>query len=492
METSERIWSDQQGGIFSWTASGSGNLVARARAGTGKTTTICHAASLAPKGHKVVVCAFNKKIQLELERRVKGNVEAKTLHAIGFGLLRQIWAGIHANESDAVDRDRARDACGHQAPDEIVLSVKKLASLLKNVAPLTYDIEVVKDVAQRFDIEPTEENEREGWDLERLCRSAGKARDAALDRDAQGRISFDDMVFCAVALDLARPRYDLVIVDEAQDMNAAQLLLARAIVKKTGRIMIVGDDRQAIYGFRGADADGIDRLKAELSAQELGLTTTYRCAQAIVRVAQAVVPDFVAGPNNPEGVVDSLGYDAVFGAAKPGDFVLSRKNAPLMPLCLGFLKRGIRARIEGRDLGKMLANIVAGFKAKSVPNYLDKVNAWTEKMTKRVNKIAKEDLRTAKLDEVRDQAEVLTAIAEGCANVAEILTRCTTLFGDSDGTTPAHVILSSVHKAKGLEADRVFILADTVSTRSVEESNIYYVAVTRAKNHLTWLVRGVA
>lgn len=492
METVERIWSGQQSAIFDWTANGSGNLVVRARAGTGKTTTITHACTFAPKGAKVLVAAFNKKIQLELERRIKGNTEARTLHAIGYALLRGIWGSVSANESDAVDRDRARDACGHQAPDDIILSVKKLAALLKNVAPLTYDIEVVKDVAQRFDIAPTEENEREGWDLERLARCAGKARDAALDRDANGRISFDDMVYVAVALDLATPRYDLVIVDEAQDMNAAQLLLARAIVKKTGRVMVVGDDKQAIYGFRGADADGIDRLKAELNAQELGLTTTYRCGKNIVNLARQLVPDFEAGPNNHEGVVDAIGYDAVFAAAKPGDFVLSRKNAPLMPLCLGFLKRGIRARIEGRDLGKALAAIVSGFKAKSVPNYLEKVAAWGEKSTKRAGKIAKEALRQSKLDEVADQVEVLTAIAEGCVNVAEILVRCTTLFGDSDGNTPAHVVLSSVHKAKGLEADRVFVLADTVSDRSTEEANIKYVAITRAKRHLTWLVKAAA
>ena len=62
-----------------------------------------------------------------------------------------------------------------------------------------------------------------------------------------------------------------------------------------------------------------------------------------------------------------------------------------------------------------------------------------------------------------------------------------TLFGDSaDGDALPTIICSSVHKAKGLEATRVFILADTVNTRNREESNIYYVAVTRAKARLTW------
>ncbi len=491
MAQAERIWSAQQQAIFARVASGQGNLVVRARAGTGKTTTLCEAVKFAPKTARVVVCAFNKRIQLELERRVSGNVEAKTLHAIGYAFIRNAWGNVSANESDAVDRDRARDACGHNAPDDVVQSVKKLASLLKNMAPLTYDVNEVISIAQQFDCEPSDENVEAGWDLERVARCGGKARDAALDRDAAGRISFDDMVFVAVANDLARPRYDLVVVDEAQDMNASQLLLAQRVVKKGGRVIVVGDDKQAIYGFRGADADGIDRLKAELSAEELGLTVTYRCGKKIVDVARTLVPDFSAYEGNAVGIVDSIGQDAIFEQAKVGDFVLSRKNAPLMPLCLGFLKRGIRARIEGRDLGKMLQGIVTGFKAKSVPNYLEKVQAWGAKATKRANKITKDAVRESKLDEVRDQVEVLIAIAEGAASVNDILVRCGTLFGDDTGEPRGHVVLSSVHKAKGLEARRVFILADTVSTRSVEESNIYYVAVTRAIEHLTWVVKAV-
>jgi len=48
-----------------------------------------------------------------------------------------------------------------------------------------------------------------------------------------------------------------------------------------------------------------------------------------------------------------------------------------------------------------------------------------------------------------------------------------------------------VHKAKGLEASRVFLLEETLNTRNREEENIYYVAVTRAKDQLTW-ARGEA
>jgi superfamily I DNA/RNA helicase len=487
MENTERKWSAQQRAIFAFFAEGKGNLLVRARAGTGKTTTIIQACTHTP-GDKILLAAFNKRIATELTQRITAsNVEAKTLHALGFAYIRRQWS--NAKVDAQVDTDRAVAVCGKNAPDEIVGLVKKLAGLLKNIKPFTYDIEDVKDLADRFDCEPGEDWIEEGWDLERVCRMAGRARDAAMDRDPAGRVSFDDMIYIPLANGYARPWFTLVVIDEAQDMNYGQLLLAQRACKKGGRVVVVGDDCQAIYGFRGADSDGLDRLKAELAATELGLTVTYRCGKSIVDVAARFVPDFTAAETNPAGVVDSCTYDALYTEAKPGDFILSRKNAPLMPLCLGFLKRGVRARIEGRDVGKALRAIVASFKAKSVPNFIERVQGWGTKQGKRLAKLANAELRQAKLDEVADQVEMLTALAEGCANVAEILTRTETLFGDDQGEPRTQIVLSSVHKAKGLEADRVFVLEETLTQRDQEEKNITYVAVTRARNQLTFVKR---
>ena len=80
----------------------------------------------------------------------------------------------------------------------------------------------------------------------------------------------------------------MVVVDEAQDMTSAQLEIAVGACKRGGRVVIVGDDRQAIYGFRGADSGGLDRLKKLLKAKELGLTTTYRLPEARGRAGERV------------------------------------------------------------------------------------------------------------------------------------------------------------------------------------------------------------
>jgi superfamily I DNA/RNA helicase len=484
----ENTWSKQQKTVFEHFASGKGNLVVRARAGTGKTTTILEACNHAPKADKILLAAFNKRIATELTNRVSApNVEAKTLHSLGFAYIRRQWNNLKIDGD--VEFSRANEAFGGaDAPDEMVRLVAKLAGLLKNVMPLEKDVEKVKELATEFDLVPEDAWEEEGWSAEAICETAVKARDLAKVRDEQGRISFDDMIFIPIANDFARAWYDLVVIDEAQDMNYAQLLLAQRACKKTGRVVVVGDDRQAIYGFRGADAGGLDRLKQELGASECGLTTTYRCAKSIVRQAGKYVGDFQAADTNPEGIVDRIpAGEALIKTAKPGDFVLSRANAPLMPICLAFLKKGIKARIEGRDVAATLRTIVNGFKAKSVPNFIERVEGWREKQTKRTLKIKKESVKEAKIDVINDQADMLAALADGCVNVAEILNRVNTLFGDSEeGGAPQNAIVcSSVHRAKGLEADRVFVLEETIRDNDDEECNIAYVAYTRAKKHLT-------
>ncbi len=493
-------WSAQQKAIFEWFLNGVGNLIVRARAGTGKTTTILEAVLNFARENKILVCAFNTRVAKELEERLGGwkfgaPVEAKTLNGLGFAFVKYA-KGKDIQPDDSVEMDRVRAACGVQAVDGIEAMVGKLVSRVKNCAPFANAGQIAQ-IADDLDLLPSEEQEQDGWTLDRIVGCVVKVLEASKTIRADRKISFDDQIWLPLVLNLARPWYQMVVVDEAQDMNASQLMLAQRACKRGGRIVVVGDDRQAIYGFRGADSGAIDRLKKELNAQELGLTITYRCGKSIVARAQALVPDFTAAETNSDGVIDSIQFDAIITQAKPGDFILSRKNAPLMSTCLRLLRAGIPARVEGRDIGKNLAGTIKKFRAKSVPDFLKKLAAWQKKETVRVTAKGKDV--EAKVQVIDDQFETLAALADGATNVDEIVERCYRLFEDSvevvggkvvRNRKPA-VVLSSVHKAKGLEADRVFILVDAMSKRrDQEELNIEYVAITRAKHHLT-LVSGL-
>jgi hypothetical protein len=489
-------WSEEQEAIFEWFRSGSGHLVVRARAGTGKTTTIKVAFTHAPE-ERMLYAVFNKKNQVEASRAIDDpRVEIKTLHSVGYSFIQNVWPG--AKPDDGVEFDRVEKVVGEQTVQQVKTAVKKLVGFAKNcfVSPTRDDL---VDLAEKRDVDAQafEDEVNGGWTRVKLADSALKVLTLSKERDPQGRISFDDMVWLPVAQGWVRAIYDLVVVDEAQDMNLPQLLTAKSSVKPGGRICVVGDDRQAIYGFRGAAQDGMDMMRQSLEAAELGLTITYRCPKRVVALAAALVPDYKAAAAAPEGFVDHIEAIRISSEVEPGDAVLSRANAPLMPLCLGLLRKGVPARIEGRDIGKALADVAQKLNARTVPQFIEKVEAWRMKQTNRMK--ASKNFEQ-KSQEIADKAECLTAVAEGASSVSEIFSRLSELFQDSADSTRAAVVLSTVHKAKGLEWECVYLLSDTFNrkrpvsappmspeaelARAKEEANIYYVALTRSKSEL--------
>lgn len=479
-------WSPEQEAIFEWFRSGSGNLVVRARAGTGKTTTIKAAFAKAPE-RRMLYVVFNKKNQVEAERKITDpRVEVRTLHSLGLNFIRQVWDGVQPNDDVEVDRI---EAAASDIPDEAVGAVKRLVAFAKNTT-VNPSVEDLIDISEVRGIE-CPGLEAQGWDARRIAEVAHNVLALSRERDVQGRVSFNDMVWLPVAMGWVRAQFDLVVVDEAQDMNLPQLLMARGA--SNGRVVVVGDDRQAIYGFRGAVQDGLDMMKRDLNAAELGLTVTYRCPRSVVALAAALVPDYRAAAEAPEGTVTGLSDGALVDSLEVGDSVLSRVNAPLMPLCLRLLRRNVPARIEGRDIGKALLEIVRKLKARSIPDFIRRVESWGDKQRARAEKSKNAE---AKLEVIDDQVATLIAVSEGCAGVSEIEARLVNLFQDTDEKSKPAVIFSSVHKAKGLEWNRVFILRETFNRKvadeaqAKEEANIYYVAITRAQKHLILVSKG--
>jgi DNA helicase-2/ATP-dependent DNA helicase PcrA len=477
-----KTWSGQQEEIFGWFANDKGNLVVRARAGTGKTTTIIEGVSRAKEG-SILLCAFNKKIADELSQRIKNpNAVAKTLHSVGVSFVFRNWKGCQVDDSRG--GKIAQAVCGSDTPDEIVRLVTRLAARCKSTMPFPASVEDVMDEAVDADLEPDEEFGEGGWDTRFVAQKTMAALDRACVKD--GTIDFDDMVFVPLRNKWVTGKYDLVVVDEAQDMSVAQLLLAQKVCKRSGRIAVVGDDCQAIYGFRGADSGSLDRLKAALKAKELGLTVTYRCGKNIVDLAKQIVPDYEAAPGAHEGSIESIERPKLVEAAQPSDFILSRKNAPLAGVCLSLLRAGKRAKIEGKEVGATLISLVKKIKGKSIPDFITRLQKWADREVKRAGRL-EEKKRETKVNLVLDQKETLLALVDGLSGVPELVARIESLFADVAKTGMNFIVCSSVHRAKGLERDNVFLIEETFNDRNVEERNIKYVAITRAKNRLIWV-----
>ena len=459
------------------------NFIVRARAGTGKTTTILTGTEHAPE-KIIVVAAFNKRIAEELQRRITSyNVKAKTLHGMGYGILRRYWPQANVAEGRArVDglTNEALRAVGEET--RVPFAVKRLIGRLhtagREALPHATRSGELVDLAESLDLIPDPQYMAQGFDVDFIESRALAAMELATRQTAQ--IDFADMIFLPCRMGWHNPVVDFVLVDEAQDMTAAQLELARGVCR--GRLAIVGDDRQAIYGFRGADTGSLDRLKEELSATEFGLTVTYRCGLAIVELAKQLVPDFEAAPGNPDGQILELQAPQLIPEAQPGDFILSRVNAPLAEIAMGLLRANKRVRIAGRDLGSgliALINRLAGDN-EDVNDFLRRLTEWKMTETQRLIDADREH----RVGAVEDKAGVLAAFGMDATTVSDIRNKVQMLFTD-DGLGDASVVTcSSIHRAKGLEADKVFILWDTLRRDSMEEQNLEYVAVTRAKETL--------
>lgn len=472
-----RQWSSLQEDIFSAVKSlqPAQHLVVEALAGTGKSTTIEECVEITPPSSRVLVCAFNKSIAEAMAARLPSDVEVRTLHSLGAGIVRSAM-GHRVVDQYYVEKASKKLLGFEWSRREARTACSKLVGLAKGYL-CEAEPEELDALADSYGLEIN------AHDRDRVVHAAARLLEQCAE-NSEGPIDFDDQIWLPHVLDLPAPTWDFVFVDETQDLNAAQLSLAQRVAGTNGRIIAVGDRRQAIYGFRGADREAIPRMIRELKAKTLPLSITYRCPVSVVREANAIVPELQPRPGAPEGIVKQSTVEQLRKDAQPGDMVLSRVNAPLISLCYRWLAEGRRAMIQGRNIGQGLASWITNCHAVSVPQLCGAVNEWC---TKEVARLAAAERDT---QSTIDKAECLIALAEGCSTVEDVIAKCERLFGEAKSSEGC-ILLSSTHRAKGLEADRVWVLRDTyLRWPGVEEKNLLYVAITRAKRELIYVRKG--
>lgn len=482
---------DQQKAIGRWVAKKSKkhtkpHLIVRARAGTGKTTTIVWVVKYAPEDN-ILVTSFSSDIVKELRVRFEGmgNVKARTSHSVGNGLIFKAYGRIEVLEDKRKRADALTTMVADAAPKQVQRLISKLHTLGRETLPHATDWNELVATAETYECEPEDQHIWDGYDVEYICRRAVECMTlASEERTFRRGIDFADMIFLPLRNGLLRPMFEMGFIDEAQDMTPAQLELLMGVIKRDGRIVLVGDDRQAIYGFRGADVHSLDRLKAELDADELGLTKTRRCGKVIVAEAAELVPDFEAWDTNDEGEIIHLPYDKIVATAQLGDFVLSRLNAPLVKVAMSLLRNKKRTVIAGRAIGEQLIRLVdklSGYST-SMAAFLENLRGWTDQQVTHWMSADRPD----RIALVHDQEAMLMDLASSSDSVEDLKDRIAYLFTDDGLGEKGVITCSTIHRAKGREADRVFVLTNTLYPfgHTREEENMHYVAITRAKKTL--------
>jgi superfamily I DNA/RNA helicase len=467
----ERIWSNYQKAIFENVKNGSGHTIIMALAGSSKSSSLVESSKYLNPNAKSLFCAFNKDIAMELQGKLPEYVTCSTLHSLGLKEIKRKCPKTIINNKKSYDIVSNMWASNEEFDSSLIFEICKCIEYCKNTLK-----DVPKDIEEFIYTNDIDTGEME---IDKFISYVTSG--LRISKETTSVIDFTDMIWFPFVYNLHAIKYDNVFIDECQDLNVGQIELAIGAVKKGGRFFAVGDRNQAIYLFRQADSKIFDKLRARLSPQEFTLPICYRCPKKVIELAKKFVPDIEAFEHAIDGEVENTSYEKYFDMIKPGDMVLSRKNAPLVSNCMKALRRGIPSNIIGRDLGEGLKSLVKKSKKRDIDSLLAWLNNWRDKEVKRLQLKDPQ----ADLEVVTDKYECLKAFCEEAKSVKQLIENIDKLFAESDRSKI--VSFSSVHRSKGMEADNVYLFTDTFRASSQEEKNIKYVAVTRAKKKLVFV-----
>lgn len=475
-----KVWSPYQQDLFDKATSDlDSHVVVEACAGGAKTTSGLHIFSLLPTNISRLAVAFNKHIQAEFQSKLPPGSEAKTYHALGFAAIRSSVGNVKVDEwkLDNILKNRVGPSGKFMLP-----SIKRIIGICKS--------NVVKDIEQvnlynlclDYGIDLYDDNSTDVRDRIFECVIHGYRKSSEMVEV----IDFDDMPFLPIFHDMPLRKYDFILSDEFQDTGYGQLMLTVRSISDGGRLYAIGDRNQSIYFWRGAGRNAMSMVKDMLNADELPLSITYRCPKAVIQYVHQQFPDikFEGADWAKEGKVENITAEQVENIAQDGDMILCRVNADLVPMAFALIRKGIKASIRGRDIGKNLSSLIRKVGGETIQDMLINLYAYRDK---EIQKLYAAD-RASHAQFINDKVDTIVAISENCQTVGDILHRCEVLFSDD----VAGVVLSSGHRSKGLEAERVFILRPDLiphpAAKSIDEKwgerCLHYVMVTRTKNEL--------
>lgn len=476
------------------------NIFVNAVAGSGKTTTlegICDLLSPNQRS-KAVFCAFSKAIQLELERRLPKDMTVRTIHSLSYQSLRMCLQPRNTKTwiEDSKYRRRAAQVLeieqGYKDEDlraatSSVIDATKFCQLTLTDPMSTdaflsmcdhYDIDLIPNLAETVD-------SLLKWGIE----------------TAKEMISFTDMIWLPVALNMSLPKWDIILVDEAQDTSTCMREILRRMMHATTRLIAVGDPSQAIFGFAGAGTDSVERIITEFGCVSLPLSVCYRCPSTHLDLAREIVSHIEARDEAPLGTIKYVATDDLTKHvdALREDLVICRTNAPLVELAFRMLALGIPVTLKGRDLLSQLMTMarrttkVKGFRWETVHVHL------TEYVANQVRVLKQRKGTDMRIQSIQDQSDALSIIISKAEehygrqvrDISELDRFMDRLYGEEKG----RVVLSSVHKAKGLEANHIILYGPEnlphcmakSEWEQVQEQNLRYVALTRAKDTLIFV-----
>lgn len=467
------------------------NILINAVAGSGKTTTLLELLQFCK--YRTLFLAFNKSVQEEIQGKIdeKGLKQGKalTMHSLGLSAIRKHYKKVVIKNGKNFDLIKLV-----QNKHKSIFKYMKWEEKLK----LSYTLMDMSDIARLFltddineikkHMQSMDKNFVTHKDIVSLWSSFISFREASYNSNTVV-IDFNDMIYLAARDKLhipVEPYY--LMVDEAQDLNLAQHKLVENLIGQGTIIkwIAVGDRNQSIYGFSGAYSSSFDKFLSMGDVEELPLDICYRCARSIIDETNEVYDVMEYGKED-QGTV---GVVTEVSEVKEKSMIICRNTSPIIKLYFSLLGSGMPVYIKGDDI------------LTSITRFLKPYLNYTIGGTKTELAYKMDDLQKDKTDEGRmkmyifkeNYANFKALVANMSTDyevVKVLLDKIKNLFKVKDGAT----MLCTIHKAKGLECDIVYILNEnlipskfaTSPEQLKQEQNLKYVARSRAKKELYYL-----
>ena len=316
-------------------------------------------------------------------------------------------------------------------------------------------------------------------------------------KDAYKLVDFTDMIERFNVSKLC-PNFDIAFIDEAQDLSPIQWKMVDIITKNSKYVILAGDDDQAIYGWAGAD---VKKFQQKFSKKDIILPQSYRVPLKVQDIANKIldrIPDErrIKKQWQARREVGDVNYITDLDGLPLHDgnwLILARYNDRLNKLMPLLKDMGIYYQYKGRKsykstLFRTILNYIRWQKGEllSLSEVKDVIECTGSNLKPTEEKMY--DLADLTYDKTVNWFDVFVVDYEECLYIREMLS-----YGEKLSKN-ARVKLSTIHAAKGGEADNVLLILDNTKTiresseknedKADEENRVWYVGVTRTKQNL--------
>ncbi len=454
------------------------NLIIIALAGAAKTSTLVMVATELPTV-KSVCLAFNRNIANEMSERLPSNCTSMTLNGLGHRIwsrhlgnhnltleINKLWSILQSINDNRSKYDRLYGSDAKEVIDAVKIG-KTSGFMPSDVMPGR--ITPLYDETNFFDLLEFEPNSLQHEFILEITKESFK-------QAFNGLIDFDDQLLCPTIVDdVGFTKFPLTFTDESQDFSKLNQLMIWKMVKDR-RLIAVGDPKQAIYGFRGADTESMEHLAKMFDMKEYKLTVSFRCAKKIVENVHWHAPEMKSSDFAVDGEV--VHYDGWSSGDIPDNSaILCRNNAPLFPVFMNLLSDNRYPELSNKEIINKLVRVLKdlGSRSKQSESILISIDRWLDNTLKKLNE-------NDDPSPYQDMSACLKFIVSQHETLGEALDWTNNLRNQKGS-----ISLSTMHKAKGLEYDTVFILDEYLIKDTDQDPNLKYVAETRAKLHLGYI-----